>query len=342
MRVAMWYNNRDVRSEEMPIPEIGPDEMLLRVVASGLCGSDGLEWYRLHRAPLVLGHEVAGEIVEVGSAVTKYREGDRVSVAHHVPCNTCRYCLSDHHSCCATLQSTNFFPGGFSEYIRVPALNVDRGTFRLPDHVSYEDATFVEPLACVYRGLRKAKVRPGQSVLVIGCGISAQLMIMTARAMGAGRIIAMDNIPFRLDMALRNGADAIIDSEEHALDRLKELNHGRLVDRVIINRPLISLALKAVEKGGTILFFAGAEDPTEKIEIPWNDIFWRTEVTLISSYAGPPVDSESALSLIAAERVPVNSMITHRLPLAELGRGIEMLTHPWEHESMKIVIECQR
>jgi len=341
MRVAMWYNNRDVRVEEMPVPEIGPDEALLRVESSGICGSDGLEWYRLHRAPLVLGHEVAGTVVDAGKNVTRVSVGDRVSVAHHVPCNTCHYCLSGHESCCPTLQSTNFFPGGFTEFLRIPAINIDRGTFMLPDHVTFDDATFVEPLACVMRGLEAARIQPGNSVFVIGCGISAQLMIMAARALGAGKIIALDNIPFRREMALKNGADAVLDSEEYAVEQLKDLNGGLGADRVIINRPLMEIALKSVEKGGVVLFFAGAEDPEEKINIPWNDIFWRTEVTLTSSYAGPPRDSHRALSLIASDRIPVHQIITHRLPLAGLGEGIEMLTHPWKYESMKIVIHCQ-
>ena len=198
MRVAMWYNNRDVRLEEMPTPTIGEDEVLVRVEAGGLCGSDGMEWYRLHRAPLVLGHEIAGVIVDAGIRVRRYRVGARVSVAHHVPCNTCQYCLAGHHSCCTTLQTTNFIPGGFSEYVRVPAINVDRGILSVPDDVSFEDATFVEPLGCVLRGLRQARMRPGQTVFVIGCGISAQLMIMAARALGAGLIVACDSIPFRL------------------------------------------------------------------------------------------------------------------------------------------------
>jgi len=147
----MWYNNQDVRLEEMPTPQIGPGELLVRVLASGICGSDVMEWYRLDRAPLVLGHEIAGDIVRVGQGVELYKDGARVSAATHVPCNTCHYCLSGHHTVCDTLRRTNFDPGGFAEYIRLPAINVDRGVFLLPDEVSDEEATFTEPLACVLR-----------------------------------------------------------------------------------------------------------------------------------------------------------------------------------------------
>jgi len=341
MRVAMWYNNRDVRLEEMPVPAIGQDEVLVRVEASGVCGSDGMEWYRLHRAPLVLGHEVAGVIEDVGRCVTRFRVGERIGVAHHVPCNTCHFCLSGHHSCCPTLQSTNFHPGGFAEYIRVPAINVDRGILAVPDDVSFDAATFIEPLGCVLRGLRQARLRSGQTVCVVGCGITAQLMIMAARAMGAGLIVACDSIPFRRDMALRHGADAV-ESDDTVVDKLCELNRGLRADLVVLCRPLVSLALRAVERGGTVLFFSGAENPDETIPIPWNDIFWRTEVTLTSSYASPPEDSATALALIVARRVPVTSMITHRLPLGEVGAAIDMLTHPWQHESMKLIIQCQQ
>ncbi len=342
MRVAMWYNNRDVRVETMPVPKIGPGEILVRIIASGLCGSDGMEWYRLHKAPLVLGHEVAGEVVEVGKDVSTIQIGDRVSVAHHVPCNTCHYCLNGHHSACKTLQSTNFDPGGFCEYVRVPAINVERGVFKFLENVSYEDATFIEPLGCVVRGQRLARLRPGNTVLVVGCGISGQLHIMTARTMGAGRIIVMDTIDFRLKMAQKFGADAVIAREENVPEQVRELNDGRLADQVIICRAKwVPQALQSVERGGTALFFAGARED-DKIPIPINDLFWRTEITLTSSYAGPPADSIAALNLIRSKRVPVNEMITHRMPLKDMVEGIKLLTHPAEHDSMKIVIDPQR
>ncbi len=138
MRVAMYYNNYDVRLEEIPTPQIGLGELLVRVEACGICGSDVMEWYRRDRVPLVLGHEIGGQIAAMGDEVERYKEGDRVSAAHHVPCNTCHYCLSGHHTICNALRQTNFEPGGFAEYIRLPAINVDRGVFLLPDEVAYE------------------------------------------------------------------------------------------------------------------------------------------------------------------------------------------------------------
>ena len=192
MRVAMYYNNSDVRLQEMDVPAIGPDELLVKVWASGICGSDVLEWYRVPKAPLVLGHEIAGEIVEKGSAVVGWNKGDRVFVSHHVPCNMCRYCTSGHHSVCDTLAKTTFDPGGFSEFLRVPAINVRNGVYRLPDTMSYEQGVFIEPLACVFRGQQHAGWLPGRRVLVIGSGIAGLLHIMLAKQAGASRVIAVD------------------------------------------------------------------------------------------------------------------------------------------------------
>ena len=160
----MYYSNKDVRLEEMPMPEIGPCELLLKVAASGICGSDVMEWYRRDKVPLVLGHEVAGVIAAAGEGVKHYRVGDRISAAHHVPCNTCHYCLKGHHTVCETLlKGTHFDPGGFAEYVRIPAINVDRGVFKIPEGVSFEDASFMEPLACVSRGQRHVGLKPGQT-----------------------------------------------------------------------------------------------------------------------------------------------------------------------------------
>ena len=341
MRVGMYYSNSDVRVEEQPIPEVGPGEMLVRIRASGICGSDVMEWYRIKKAPLVLGHEIAGEIAEVGEGVGDLRVGDRVFVSHHVPCNACQYCLSGHHTACETLHKTNFDPGGFAEYVRVPRLNVDRGAYLLPDEVSFDEGTFIEPLACVLRGQRSAKIKPGNSVLVIGSGISGLLHIKLACALGAGHVIATDINQHRLKMALRFGANTTIDAGDDVVARLLEVNRGRLADCVIVCAgvmPAATLALQCVDRGGTVLFFAVPE-PGIDIPVPINDM-WRNEVTLMTSYGAAPSDLATALELIRTKRVSVEDMITHRLSLSETGLGFKLVAEA--KDSLKVIIESQR
>lgn len=341
MRVAVYYNNKDIRIEERPVPKISNGELLVKVIASGICGSDVMEWYRIKKAPLVLGHEIAGEVVEAGKGVERYKKGDRVFVSHHVPCNTCRYCLRGNHSVCDTLRTTNFDPGGFSEYIRVPEINVDRGVFLLPDSISFEDGSFIEPLACVLRGLKKSGMREGQRVLIIGSGISGLLFVQAVRALGGGRIIATDINDYRLNAALRLGADAIINAEEDVPSELKQVNDGLLADLVIIctGAPsAIAQALQSVERGGTVLFFAPAE-PGVNIQIPLWDM-WRNGITMTTSYAGAPSDIADAIELIAGRRLNVADMITHRLSLTETGFGFQLVAKA--QDSIKVVIEPQR
>jgi L-iditol 2-dehydrogenase len=335
----MYYSNNDVRLEEMPVPQIGPGEILMRVRASGICGTDVVEWYRAGRTPLVLGHEVAGEIVSVGKDIKDYKEGDRISVSHHVPCNTCHYCLSGHHTVCETLRKTSFDPGGFAEYIRIPAINVDRGVYLLPDEVSFEEATFIEPLACVLRGQKMARFKPGQSVLVIGSGISGLLHIQLTRALGASRIIATDIVDYRLKAAQKFGADEIIHAKEDIPDTIRKINNGLLADLVILCTgavPAIMQALESVERGGTILFFA----PTNQnvtIPISINNLFWRNEITLTTSYAGDRADHITALKLIHAKRINVLDMITHELSLEEAGTGFKLVAKA--KKSIKVIIK---
>ncbi len=338
MRVAMYYNNRDVRLEEMPIPTIGPGELLVKVLASGICGSDVMEWYRIKKAPRVLGHEIAGEIVEVGKEVDQYRIGDRVYVSHHVPCNTCHYCLNGYHTVCDTLRTTNFYPGGFAEYIRVPKINVNRGTFILPKEISFEEGVFIEPLACVLRGQRLANLRPGQSVFVIGSGISGILHIALARASGAGRVIASDINEYRLKSAKQFGADEIVYAEEVSPERIRGINHGRLADLVIVcagSLPAYRQALECVDRGGTVLCF-GLLQPGIDISFPFSD-FWNDGITLLPTYGGAPIDISQAIELIRAHRLPLKEMITHRLPLAETGLGFNLVAEA--RESIKVIIE---
>jgi L-iditol 2-dehydrogenase len=341
MRVAMYYNNKDVRLVEIPTPPIGPGELLVKVLASGICGSDVMEWYRIKKAPRVLGHEMTGEIVEVGKGVDRYKTGDRVFVSHHVPCNTCPYCLKGFHTLCDTLRSTNFDPGGFAEYLRVPTINVDRGVFLLPAEVSFEDGVFIEPLACVLRGQRLAKFRPGQSVFVIGSGISGVLHIALARASGAGRIIASDIRDYRLKAARQLGADETIPAKGVSAAKIREINQGRLVDLVIVCAGTLSAyqqALETVDRGGTVLCFAPVE-PGVDLVFPFFD-FWNDGITLLSTYGGSPLDITTAIEWIRGQRLPLRQMITHRLPLAETGLGFQLVIEA--RDSIKVIIEPHR
>ena len=338
MRVAMYYSNNDVRIEEMPRPEVGPDELLVKVMASSICGSDVLEWYRIKRAPRVLGHEIAGEVVEAGERVKKFKVGDRVTVTHHVPCNTCHYCLSGHQTACETLHTTNFDPGGFAEYVRIPWINVDRGTFLLPEEISYEEGTFVEPLGCVVRGQKVARITIGQTLLVLGSGVSGILHIKLAKALGVGRIIATDISSYRMEMARKFGADSVFSGLEFGPDLLRAVNQGNLADKVIVCTGSIvaaEQALELVDRGGTILFFA-VPHPDDKLVIPVN-AFWRNDITLVTSYAAAGADLSETIELLKNKRVNVTDMITHRLPLDGTGAGFKLMERA--DESLKIIIE---
>jgi L-iditol 2-dehydrogenase len=337
----MYYNNKDIRIEEMPKPEPAKGELVMRIEASGICGSDVMEWYRIKKAPLVLGHEVSGVVDNIGEGVTKYKKGDRIVAAHHVSCNTCHYCLNDHHTVCDTLRQTNFYPGGFAEYVRIPTINVTRGVFRIPNETSFEEATFTEPLACVLRGQRQAKLKAGQTVIIIGSGIAGLLHIKCAQALGAGKIFATDIDDFRLNSAKKFGADFAIKSAEYSPAVLQKHNDGRLSDLVILctgATNAVTQAIESVERGGTILFFAPINN--EEISIPINKLFWRNEITLTSSYAGNEKDHLDAMELIRSKKVTVKDMITHRFGLKDTVTGFQLTAKP--DKSIKVIIETQR
>jgi len=341
VRVGMYYSNRDVRVEEMPVPQIGPGELLIRIEASGICGSDVMEWYRRNKVPLVLGHEIAGEVVEVGQGVEQYKKGNRVSASHHVPCNTCRYCLKGHHTVCDTLRQTHFDPGGFAEYVRLPAINVDRGVYLLPDEVSFEEATFIEPLACVFRSLRMARFQPGGTVLIMGCGIAGLLHVQLAKALGAGRIMATDIVESRLEAARKCGADVVLHAKGDVPSRVREVNDGWLADLVLVCTGAKSAQLQGMEsaeRGGTVLFFAPT-DPGVTVPLSINDLFFRNDITLTTSYAGSPGDHVEALELIRLGRLRIKEMITHRFGLADIGEAFRLVAEA--RDSLKVIIEPQ-
>jgi len=326
MRVAVYYNNNDIRIEEKPAPQIGQGEILVKVSASGICGTDVVEWYRKKKAPRILGHEITGTIVE--SKSEKYKAGQRVFVSHHVPCNKCRRCLIGNHTACDTLHKGNYDPGGYSELIRVPEINVDTGVYLLPESVSDEEGTMIEPLACAIRGQRAIGVKKDQIILVLGCGVSGLLNIHLAKSKGA-RVIATDINSYRLGKAGAYGADELIDARK---------GFNVTADSVIICTgayKAVEDALRCVDSGGTILFFA---IPKKDITLP-NAEFWRNELTFTSSYGAAPRDLEEALDMIEKKAIDIKGMITHTLPFENIRDGFKMVAEA--NESLKVVLKLK-
>jgi L-iditol 2-dehydrogenase len=334
MKVAVYYSNNDLRIEEVPTPVIAEGEILVQMMASGICGTDVMEWYRIKKAPRVLGHEMAGRVVEIGASVETFKKDDRVFVSHHVPCFNCHRCRQGNYTACDALHTGNYEPGGFSEFIRVPEQNVRYGTFLLPENISYDEATMIEPLACAIAGQNQLYLSEGQTVLVLGSGISGLLHIQLAKLRGA-RVIATDINSFRLEKALEFGADDAVKAAKYTADKLKSLNNGRLADRVVVcagAEEVVGQALTSVDKKGTILFFAV---PEKDIAIP-SVRFWRDEISITFSYGAAPADLENAIALIESGSLNIASMITHRIALSHIQDGFRLVSSA--KDSLKVVI----
>ncbi|UCD04872.1 MAG: alcohol dehydrogenase catalytic domain-containing protein [candidate division WOR-3 bacterium] len=341
MRAAVYYNNKDIRVEEVPKPKIGSGELLVKVIASGICGSDVMEWYRVKKAPLVLGHEIAGEIAEVGADVKRFCVGQRVFVSHHVPCDECRYCRAGHHTACATLRSTNFDPGGFAEYVRVPEINVQKGTFLLPDEVTFEEGTFVEPLGCVIRGQRVAEIKESQTAVVIGSGISGLMHIQLARIEGVSNLIATDINDYRLEAALRFGANVVVNANEDVADAVRKANNGRLADTVIVCTASLSAfeqAFESVDCGGTLLLFAPTA-PEVRVPLPLYDVYFKS-TRIVFSYAAVNEDIVRAIEVLTSKRFDALGMVTHCFGLDDIRKGFDLVAEAGR--SIKVIIMPQK
>jgi len=345
MKVARYYNNNDVRLDEIPKPTIGPGELLVKVKKSGICGSDILEYYRFAKMKklgvdnLILGHEIAGDIVEVGDGIKGYKIGDRVFVSHHVPCFECFYCNQGHHTACDLLHNTNFDPGGFAEYIRIPKVNIEkRGVFVLDRSVTYEEGVFIEPLGCVCRAQRLVNVGKGLTVLILGSGVSGILHAQLAKLRGAKKVFATDINDYRLRKIQEFGVDEVFHANEDIPSKLLETNDNKLADIVIVCTGALSAAnqaLNCVAPGGTVIFFA-VPGPGVNLEVPIND-YWRNEITVTTSYGAAPGDLQESYAWILSKRINVIGLITHRFPLTQIGDAFKIVNEATE--SLKVVIE---
>jgi len=334
MKAAVWYNNNDIRIEDLPLRRPGPRELLVKVISCGICGSDIVEWYRLPRAPLVQGHELGADVVEAGEAVTRFKPGEQVFIAPKVPCGQCSYCRDGHFPQCSEIKER--LPGGFAEYILVPEVLVEKGTYSLPEAISYDQSTFIEPLACVVRSQRLAGLKEGRSVLVLGCGMSGLLQVQLGKTKNCA-VIATDMVERRLALANGFGADLAIPATEDVPKLLTGYLHKK-ADVVMVCTSAMSAVEQAwacVDKGGTVVFFA-VPGPEKRVVIPLND-FWTKEVRILTSYYCGPPDIEEAMGELAARRIEVDRLITHRLPLEDIVRGFRLVMEG--EEALKVIIK---
>jgi L-iditol 2-dehydrogenase len=337
VKVARYYDRQDIRLEEIPTPQAGPGEILVEVKACGLCGSDLMEWYVREKAPTVLGHEPTGVVAQVGKGVTEFGPGDRVFVHHHVPCFTCHYCLRGYYTLCKTFKSTHLDPGGFAEYVRVPALNVARDVLKLPAGMPFDEGTMIEPVATCIRGIARANVQTGDTVVVVGAGVTGLIHLQLASLFGAAKVVVTDFSDYRLQVARQLGADLTVNARQDIVDAIQAANEGKKADVVIVTAGSIKAMQQGIELangGATVLLFAPSS-PQEMLPIsPYQLLF--SEITLVSSYSCAPAETRQALRLIHGGRIRVKELITHHFDLAGVEAAIHLAAEAGE--SLKIVI----
>jgi len=334
----VYRNLDDVRVEEVPKPRISADEVLVEMKACGVCGSDLMEWYLEKRAPLVLGHEPAGVVAEVGNKIEGFRVGDRVFAHHHVACLTCHYCRRGAFTMCEKFGKTHLEPGGFAEFFRVPADNLQIDTLKIPDDVSFEEATLIEPVACGVRAMKKCGIEYGDCVVVVGAGPAGIINVALARLSGAGMIVVADMVNYRLRMAERFGADIAVNVErENFVEKVKAVTGDRRADVVVVTAPNVRAyesALDVCRRGGTVCVFAPTS-PEQSLSISPHRLFFN-EIRLIPSYSTSHLETRTALELIQSKRIDAKGLISHSFPLSRVGEAFR--TAARSKECLKVVV----
>lgn len=332
MKAVIYHAYDDIRLEDVPAPACAEDELLIRAHGCGLCGSDIVKITQQAAPPVKLGHELTGTIVERGRLVENFEVGQRVVVAHHVPCGACHYCRHGNYSMCATFKASNIDPCGFAEYVRVPAPLVRSATLALPENMSAEEGSFVEPLACCVRAVRRTPLLDGDSVMVLGLGSIGLLMIQAVKSLAAGsgkavRVFGVDLLPERLHRARELGADATFAAspdEQEMRRALDEYTAGQGVDAVIVTAPgarPFYAALACARRGGMLNIFA-AHPGAVPVDL---GALYHQELTVSSTYSSSPAELPLALNLLATRQVRVDGLISHRLPLERFAEGVELM-----------------
>ena len=328
MKALVYHAYDDLRIEDMPIPAIGDDELLLRVAGCGLCGSDALKIQQRAPAPVKLGHELTGVIAHIGSRAcdeTGLREGQRVVIAHHLACGVCHYCRHGNDSLCPQFRAMNFDPCGFAEYIRVPASLTRQMTLPLPDTISDEVGSFVEPLGCILRALRRSRLQSSDTVVIFGLGTMGLMAAQAVRAAG-GTAIGIDMLPDRLEFARGYGITGFTPADASLRERVRAVSDGRGADVALLTAggaTAFTLATELLRGGGLLHLFASAPNPEATLDI---DAFYHRELSVTATYGTSPQDLRAALDLLATGSVRVDGFITHRLPLARFAEGVALFT----------------
>jgi L-iditol 2-dehydrogenase len=338
MKVGVYHGPDDIRIEEASRPAVPDDGLLVAVRACGVCGTDVAKYrYKLVEPPVVLGHEVAGDVVAVGRQVTKWKPGDRVVVPHHIPCFVCGYCRHGNYSACPDFRANNIRPGGFAEYVSVAGPATREGVLPVPEGVSYDQAALCESLACCLRAFNRSAMRRGDSVAVVGCGPVGLMNMILARALGAGTVIALDVVPERLAAAKRFGAEVVLDAREKSVPDVVRRGTGGLgADIVLVcvgSVSAIETALAVARRGGQVHIFAECP-PDSRLTLDPNLVYH--ELSIIGTYSSSPAELAEALTLIERGRVNVEALVTHRLPLDRLQEAFDLAVAG--KEALKILI----
>lgn len=345
MQAAVYRGVNDVRVETVPVPQIGRGELLVRVHTCGICGTDLKKIATgSHSAPRIFGHETSGVVAAIGTGVTKFACGDRVMVFHHIPCGECFYCHHKTFAQCETYKkvgcTAGFEPagGGFAEYVRVMDWIVDRGTVRIPNGVSFEQACFVEPVNTCMKGIENLRLTSDETVLVIGQGPIGIILSTLAKRKGAG-VITSDLYPQRLTISKQSGFEHNIDaSTTDTVQKVRELSAGRGADVAILavgGNGLIRTAMDAVRPGGRVLLFAQTARGEATIDPAAVCV---EEKTLLGSYSASVELQEESVQFVMSREMNLERLISHRFPLSRSVEALNLAAHP-QPDSMKIVIQ---
>ncbi len=345
MRAGVYREKGIVRVEEVPVPEVRDGEVLIKVAACGICGTDIKKIFQGYvEPPQILGHELAGTVVAVGRGVTKWKPGDRVMSFHHTPCGKCFYCEKRLFSQCKQYKTTGltggFTPngGGFGEYVKAMPWVAERGIVALPDNVTFEEATFIEPINTIVKAVQKARVAPGETVLIVGCGPIGLQLLMVSKIEGA-KLYSSDPIAERRAKSLTLGAIESFDpSSGKLVDEVRARTGGRGADAVLVavaHPSVVADALAAARPGGRVLLFAG-NDPVTRIEFPAAAV-GIDEKEILGSYSAAVDIQDAAAGLVLKKKLPVMEIVTHRYPLDRIQEALELAATPTAL-SLKILI----